>query len=201
MLSIEKAQEYWAERAERYGGMAVGFNCEESVKQELHHRERAEHIFTVVSRNIPTLDYGCGIGRFCKEFKYYVGADMTKRLIDIAKYQNPQKTFIWLPEPWLGFEATTVAQSAEQVFTCTVLQHCSNELVMKIFESIKELKQLTVFSLYEKNNDDTLPHVISRTSNQYVDLMKEVGWNARLLSSSTHTIHNELHTLSVIEVN
>lgn len=197
MLNEHVAKEYWEERASQFGEAAVGFNSGlDSEKQEEEYRVRKKFIFNFLSREYRTLDYGCGIGRYSADFTQYMGVDMTKTMIKMAEARNPKGLFVSLLNPWI----TNKFEFPEMVFTATVLQHCNSILVSKIVDSFHNLPNLKKMAFYEKNNGDQKPHVISRTTKDYLDIIEGALWKVIRYTSHTHTVHGENHTLSVFTV-
>jgi len=196
MLSEKTAPSYWEERAKKFDKRAVGFDSRQLEEQEINYSLRRSFIFNHLNSSTPTLDYGCGVGRYAKYFRNYMGCDLTKQLLDIAGKENPNTAFFHLKEPWINEDNALLASRTEQIFTATVLQHCDDELVAKIIKSFSHFPLLHRLCFYEKNNGDVKPHVVSRNSKEYYDLVNCAGFFIKNSESYTHSIHGELHTLS-----
>lgn len=213
MLKEQEAKKYWEERAEKLNECAVGFGDQNLEKQNVLYEERKKHIFKYVSRLIPTIDYGCGIGRYAKEFLgEYVGYDITKKLLNIARQNNSDKSFILLEQPYftppedgkceLLLDSDKGTSWFEQFFTATVLQHCHDEVVVKLFKSIKENvgAQDFTFCLYENSCKFEKPHVIGRYPERYYAMVAEAGFKVLDFDYYPHIVKGEEHSLIRIKV-
>lgn len=207
MIKETEVKEYWAERAAKFKEAAVGFDSHKNThKQNMEYQERKKFIFSHINpKHGMVLDYGCGVGRYANDFTNYVGVDMTEGLLNIAKENNPRKLFFLLEKPYI---TTNVArklrlnkQPITKVFTATVLQHCSAALVLKIFRSIYEFigSKGIEFYLYEKDNDDLKPHVVSRLGRQYLEILYSAGFRVTCVEHHSHTVHKEKHSLHIIQ--
>lgn len=207
MIKEQDAQSYWKERAEKYKDAAVGFDSNKNMdKQNLEYLIRKSFIFNHINPKIGViLDYGCGIGRYSNDFCNYIGVDMTHLLLEYARENNPSGIFLLLEKPYIttkiAKQIRELVQPIDTIFTATVLQHCDDELVLKIFSSFYEhigRKNMT-FILYEKDNHDRKPHVVSRHSTQYVQLLTDGGYNIKAVNHYTHMVHREIHSLHIIK--
>src|SRR5436190_1485775 len=72
MLEEEQVRPYWEARSSHQGARTVGFANSAMDVQDEHHQQRREFIFAHCPRHLPTLDYGCGIGRYAEEFDTYM---------------------------------------------------------------------------------------------------------------------------------
>jgi SAM-dependent methyltransferase len=203
MLNEDQAKSYWEDRAKTHQESAVGFDCRAIEEQDINYNIRTNFIFKNLDTYLPTLDYGCGIGRYAQQFSKYVGADMTKELIKLARKRNKGKRFVHLSHPYLTEVETFNIRykfDIEQVLTTTVLQHCDDELVIKILKSFKDnLLGLKRLCFYEKDAGDKKPHVISRSTLDYMTLLSEAGIHTNG-NCKSHIVHNEKHTLSVFNI-
>lgn len=203
LLNQNNVQSYWKERAIKFKAEAVGFDCKPKNQQDFNYQLRQDFIMPKIRTSVPTLDYGCGIGRYAKCFESYIGVDITEELIPIAIKNNPTQIFCHLDEPYLDdsiAETIYEVKKPEQVFTATVLQHCDDDLVIKIIHSFNKIPSINNFLFYEKDNRDAKAHVVSRSTIQYRNLINKAGYYVKSMSSRPHIIHNEKHTLSIFKV-
>lgn len=130
------------------------------------------------------LDYGCGVGFFCKLFnkKKYVGMEINKKFLNRAKIVNKGYNFISINE----HELNKYKKKINAVLVNNVFHHLSNKQVhdaLKLIgrNSIKKTKILII--------EPTLPKKIFslqfflkaldignyiRTSNEYKKLLKNI---------------------------
>lgn len=199
MINENNVIQYWHNRSKIYGSKAVGFDAKEDINSSL--TEMRKDLFKKFIRlSLPTLDFGCGIGKYSDLFPKYFGVDITDYLLKKAKFYHKDKSFFILNKPYLTDKFRKYFYSVEQVFTSTVLQHCNDDLIIKIFKSFLMLYNLNYINLYEKNNNDTKPHVKSRCTQEYHNLLIDSGFYIKQINSHTHTIHGENHTLSIFKV-
>ena len=200
-IKTDEVIEYWRDRAEQSKSAAVGFDAKNLTKQDERYGERNEFLFGPIDTSIHTLDYGCGIGRYSSMFDNYLGVDITLELLKIAKRNNPTKKYMQLSHPFLTKTHKDYSKVA-QIITTTVLQHCEDKLVQIIFDSMFEhIKQKgLVFSIYEKDDGISKPHVASRSPVQYGQMIQEAGYVAKFMENKSHMIHGEKHTLTIIGV-
>lgn len=215
MLGEEEAIDYWQKRASKLGKNAVGFGDQKLHIQEALYRERKDFIFTHLKRNYDTLEYGCGIGRYASEFHgNYLGVDISPELLAIAIKENPGKAFSYIDKPYLPDQfADTNEVDIECIFTATVLQHCSDELVMKILQSFKKYNDKRIHFLedneyplhlafYENSEGFEKPHVKGRKPEQYLQMVISAGFKIKGegLIIETHTVKKEKHSLTIMQV-
>jgi len=145
---------------------------------------------------LPTLDYGCGIGRYSDVFQDgYLGVDITPELLDYARKLNPTRDYKQLEHPWLhGIEF-----EFSLFFTATVLQHNDDETVKKIFASLSAYKKEDFFIALYENSQAKAPHVKGRSSDEYVQLVK-TQFDVKFVWSYKHKTHGEEHTLTMIDL-
>ena len=192
MIQEDNQKEYWKNRSDKQGRLTVGFNGANNLQQEINYNIRKDFIFSYVP-DIITLDYGCGIGRYSDRFTDYLGVDITENHINIALKEHPDKDFILLPNT--NYDSA-IDFDFEQVFTATVLQHCSDESVSQIFESISKKNPKATLCLYE-NSQVKSETVCARTSQEYYKLAKKY-FNISTIKSYSHKIHGEEHTLTIL---
>lgn len=205
MLSETDAKKFWAERAHKHQAQAVGFDAGANAKKnDAEYEERFDFVFQhLLHASVPTLDYGCGVGRYAHHFPNYLGLDATGELLTIAKGLNPSKNFQLIEGVYPSEEEICRVRAEfkpERIFTATVLQHCSDDLVVQVLRSLLPIDTVVTFALYEKDNGDTKPHVISRRCSDYYDLLNRAGWFIKDYKTYSHKIHKEIHTLSVFSV-
>lgn len=198
MIKEKDVIEYWRCRVEKYGERAIGFNNQDMKAQDEHHKVREEFIFKNCPTDLLTLDYGCGIGRYVHRFNDYCGIDITERLIDIAKVNHPDKRFVQIKQSYLILDLD-IDNDFELFFTANVLQHNSDEVVLKIVESvIPYMKDKCIFSIYENSyiDGDTCK---KRTSDEYIILMEQ-NFVVKSFNSWSHVIHGAEHTHTLVKV-
>lgn len=189
-ISKNGVKKYWDQRSLRQGPLATGEGTDMLI-QEMQHVDRSLFIQPHIRTDLKTLDYGCGLGRFSLMFLNYIGCDITQSFLDYAKSTKPQKTFIKIEVgevPNVDFEV---------FFTCTVLQHNSDEMVWEIF---KKLPKGIFLYLYENNEPGTSLHVKGRSPQDYFQLLLDAKHDPVLHDSREHTIHGEKHTLSIFSI-
>ena len=201
MLNEEKSMEYWKNHSAKLGERAVGFGDKDMNQQDAIYKIVKEFIFRYVDFRLDTLDYGCGIGRHTPNFTgKYLGIDMTENMIYMANKRNPGRHYIWNNSPYLNDENIDFTW-IEQFFTATVLQHCDDDLVKKILESLHYQKRKGfTFALYENSAGFKKPHVIGRNPNEYVKFMEEVGFHVKDILITTHLSKGEPHSLIKVRV-
>ena len=202
-MGLTKAEipNYWTTRAQDYDrrrwwgpGAATP---EEHIKQVA---DRAEFIFETCPRTLRTLDYGCGIGRYSKYFEAdkYRGVDISGPYLEIARKDNPGREFVQIASPvW----DELLDWDIEIFFTATVLQHCSDEVVDRLFANLaKKQPNRFALSLYEYANPAwTCRQTMGRTPAEYV---KMVGKHFHIVSSMSqdHMIHGTCCAHTIISV-
>ena len=168
ILTEEGVRTFWEERAAHDGVRATGHCNHTLAEQDERYRKRKEFIFTNCPRNLRTLEYGCGIGRYAEDFKCYLGVDFTGSLLDIAKKEHPKARFILLHNSYLDCE---LYFEPELIFTANVLQHNPDDVVLKIFKSFTDIiSHDIIFGLYE-NIYVQSGHMRGRTGEEYVELI------------------------------
>lgn len=213
MLREREAQEYWKERASKLKKKAVGFGDQTLKTQDAIYAQRKNFIFQYVSRLSATIDYGCGIGRYADDFLgKYVGYDMTKELLEIAKNNHPDRKFIHLKQPYFSppeegkieliLDRDKGSSWFDQFFTATVLQHCHYDVVMKLLKSIKwdvKARDFT-FCFYENSCKFEKPHIVGRSPDQYWAMVHDAGFTIVDFDYHTHELKREAHSLTRIKV-
>ena len=169
MLTKSKVKKYWRDRVDEHGGRAVGFDNLPMGVLEAEDRVRKEFIFTRCPKNLKTLDYGCGIGKYAEDFESYSGVDITWKLIEIARQEHLGKMFFVLDD----IKLSETSMTFELFFTATVLQHNPDDVVLDIIESVKNARPSNLmFSLYEIA-DVQAPHVRGRDAEAYVEMVSK----------------------------
>lgn len=192
MLEENKVKEYWDNRSKQQGKGTVGFCNVPLSEQDKNYEMRKEFIFRICPNSVPTLDYGCGVGRYSQCFSdQYLGVDVCETLLDIAEEENKNKEFLLLGDPRLprdfSFEFLLF-------FTATVLQHNSDGVVRDIFSSLRDScpqNKLVFFSIYENSfaNGDTIK---GRSCQEYSEIISEFFSVISPIYRS-HSIHGEKH--------
>jgi SAM-dependent methyltransferase len=195
---MKKSQilDYWKNRAENQKERTVGWNGISIEKQDITYQQRKDFIFKFCPRNLKTLDYGCGIGRYAMEFNEYLGVDITHQLLKIAKKRNPTKTFQQLNE----LNLTGINFIPELFFTATVLQHNPDDVVEGIFKSLSLIKsENMMLCLYENSSDKNI-HMHPRSSSDYIDIVSKF-FTIKNSKGDKHTLHKtSVHDITIIEV-
>lgn len=181
-MSLNNIEEYWDNRYNKQGFLTVG-NYQNLKEQDQEYKEKQDFIFTHCPTNLRTLDYGCGVGRYSRFFDYYIGIDITKKAIELAKQYNPDAQF---------YNTDKINFEFELFFTATVLQHCSDKIVNDIFNKISDRKNITL-CLYENSTKGESEHVKGRDSYDF-GYFKIIEYK-----KYKHVIHNEEHTLHLIK--
>lgn len=196
-MAIPKSEvvDYWARRSEAQGARTVGFNNTPLEDQDRRYKKRHDFIFPFLDPKKTTLDYGCGIGRYTHFFEKsnYIGADITTKLLDIARSSYPNYNFLKIENvgdvPDLSFDV---------FFTATVLQHNADETVRLIFKNLQKIKNTNIqFVLYE-NDQTECSHVQRRTPHEYLDMVSDF-FKVTNFECDSHVIHGEKHSLAKID--
>jgi trans-aconitate methyltransferase len=200
MLSEQDSLSYWRERSNRLQECAVGFADKNLSQQNLFYLNVKRFIFTYVSRMAPTVDYGCGIGRHSEGFLgKYLGIDMIQNMISLAKKNNPDKNYICSDSPFIP--STIDITWMKIFFTATVLQHCDDDLVIKILKSVySQIDKNFTFVLYENSEMFVKSHIIGRHPSIYEEFLKCAGFVIKNLQIHSHTNYKEEHSLLIAEV-
>lgn len=194
---------YWEERAKKSGAAAVGFDAKNKMAQNARYHDRRIFLNAYLDKVGFTLDYGCGIGRYSDLFDptRYLGADITMGLISLALKENPKHSYMHLSDPWIS-DWNLKIPAVTQIFTATVLQHNSDEVIQKIFDCFYEFipNKAIRFVMYEKNvpGEEPKPHVQSLPTNKLAVMIQRAGYTVEDIFCNDHYIHNENHTLSII---
>lgn len=199
MLNEKNIINYWKERTEKQKELTVGFSQHSKVEQDILYKEKNNFIFSKIDSNKRTIDYGCGIGRCSMYFnnKRYLGVDITEKLLDIAIKNNPNYNYKLLLNPFL----TNLNFDFELFFTSTVLQHNDDNLVMKIFESLRDIKKNGFeIVLYENTNDSVNSnHMCFRKKDDYKNIVK-LYFNINEYFYYDRIDHLEQHSLMIFKV-
>jgi hypothetical protein len=130
------------------------------------------------------------------EKEKYMGVDINPNIIGVAKNKYPNRNFfVYVP---FEFNVEVVMFNPQTIFTCTVLQHCDDEFVKKIFESFIRLFndqriQKRCFYFYE-NSKARVSHVCGRSFEEYYNLLN-IYFEIEEWHTKTHIVHNEKHTV------
>lgn len=197
-IPFNKVISYWEKKTSEQKKNAVGF-ANELVKQDKNYQIRFDFIIPKIDTTLKTLDYGCGIGRYANFFNpdKYIGIDITKELLHIAICDNPEYDFKLQTIPDLS-EFTNI--DFDQFFSCTVLQHNTDNGVDKILSSLKKLKpkNLTIVLYENTTNAQNIEFVNFRTIKDYKDFIEKYykikNWNYY-----KHIIHGHEHSLIIFK--
>lgn len=200
-LTSAEIPSYWTRRAQQYtekGNWGPGAATPEQHVEQV--AVRADFIFSTCPRNLRTVDYGCGIGRYAQYFppSQYRGLDISTPYLDIARKENPEHRFLQLGSPsWT--EAWD--WDFELFFTATVLQHCSDTVIDGLLASLAAKKRdKFTLSLYEYANPKWISRqTIGRPAHEYTAM---VAKHFQVLGSGTqsHMIHAACHAHTMIDV-
>ena len=195
-LTEEGVRVYWEKRAKRDGVRATGHRSFTLQGQDERYKIRKQFIFAYCPRHLRTLDYGCGIGRYAKDFEHYLGIDFTESLLAIARERCPTAKFLKLNSSSLDCE---LGFNPELIFTSCVLQHNPDDVVLKIFESLVPIvKGNIIFGLYE-NTETQSGHMRGRTGKEYVEMISSY-FKVNEWKSYSHRMSEE-HAFTLIEGN
>lgn len=92
-----------------------------------------EQIKDFVRQDLPTLEIGCGTGRWASYFKNdYVGIDISQKLVEYAieKYGNTKNQFFYRQD--IRGTHPTFMDVPGQIFTYTALEHIPTEDIGKL---------------------------------------------------------------------
>lgn len=196
MLKENIVKKYWETRATEHGARAVGYKNRPLDQQKIEHERKSKFIFSHCLTKLKTLDYGCGVGNFASEFEKYLGVDIIKEFIDIAKNLHPNKNFRLLKQPYLDGK---LGFKPELFFTVTVLQHNSDELIDKILASLARLSRKPFhFCLYE-NAQTNCFHVKARAPEDYKNMIAKY-FNVTYFKFHRDISYKEKHDLTLIGV-
>ena len=204
-LKLGEAKSYWNKRSSTQKKLTVGYVGNSTLaKQDKEYQEKIDFVSPFINPSLKTLDYGCGAGRWAFLFENYLGVDITENLLNIAKEENPTKSFYQLKEPYLSAndDQTTLdyLSEVEQFFSSTVLQHCDDNLVSKIFETMSIFKNTDIdFVLYETTIKKGAYHNKGRTLEQYISLMSPY-FEVKSKVESEHKVHGQPHAVFLIKV-
>lgn len=194
-IEIGSIKKYWEDRANRQGYLTVGTSIDEFYQDE-EYKEKQDFIFSHLPINLRTLDYGCGVGRYSKFFDKYLGVDITKPLLNIAKQMNPDKDYVLMETPY----DINMKYDFELFFTSTVLQHNSDDVVSKLFFEISQIKKRYLcLAFYENSIIEESYHVKGRNMFDYKKLLS-LFFDIQSFEYYPHIVHGEEHTLSIFTV-
>lgn len=193
-LTEESVLNYWKVRSASDGMRATGHAAYTLVEQNKRYEIRKEFIFNFCPKILRTLDYGCGIGRYVKDFKHYLGVEMTGSILSRAKRRCPKAMFLKLKSPFLERKLNF---KPELIFTANVLQHNPDNLVLKIFESFVPIVEDDIMFGFYENIEVQARHVRGRTGEDYVDMIRKF-FKVYEWESQTHKM-NEEHAFTLIK--
>jgi len=194
-LNEKGAKDYWRDRAKRDGVRATGHCGYSLAGQDERYRIRKNFIFSFCPRHLRTLDFGCGIGRYSGDFKNYLGVDFTESLLIIAKERCPKARFLLLEGPYIDCKLDF---DPSLIFTSCVLQHNSDDAVLKIFEYFAAIvKKNITFGFYE-NTETQSGSMRGRTGEEYMEMI-ETYFKVDEWVSYAHRMSEE-HAFTLIEV-
>lgn len=205
-LSEERAYDYWINRFDNQKESVVDFVKHDRGQAEDLFQERVRFFFegeVSCPRNLRTLDFGCGIGRYSIFFDKYLGLDLNDKIVECASAGHPDKSFCIYEKENRG---NTVFHFNEQVkqfnpqlfFTSTVLQHCNDNFVLRIFNSLYSIMRENEFTFFLYENDQVQQsHVCGRPPDRYA---KMIGYffGIKEVQTKSHIVHGEKHTITKI---
>jgi ubiquinone/menaquinone biosynthesis C-methylase UbiE len=195
-LNHLEVKEYWRKRSSSQKELTVGFaGHQNKTLQDNEYKTKIDFIEHYIDKNLATIDFGCGIGRWAYLFNNYLGVDITENLLNIAREKYPDKNFLLTKTPTLPL----INYKFSQFFTSTVLQHCDDHLVDKIIKSLHTLKQTDFSIVLYENSSVQLSHVNGRKPEIY-KCMFEKYFNLKSFQFDTHTVHNEVHSVTILLV-
>lgn len=206
-LSEERAYNYWKERYADQKDSVVDFVKHSTEQAESLFQERIKFFFeegdVLCPRNMRTLDFGCGIGRYSIFFEKYLGVDLNDKIVEHAQKQYTGKRFCVYEKETKSnmavfhFPPEVKEFNPQLFFTSTVLQHCNDNFVLRIFNSLQQIinKEIVLY-LYE-NEQAQQDHVCGRTPDRYA---KMVGYflGIKSVQTKSHVVHGEKHTITKI---
>lgn len=198
-IKESEVKDYWHKRSTIQGNATVGFVGNSLSQQDNEYNEKINFVKKNINTNLKTLDYGCGIGRWSKCFNEYLGIDITNNLLKIAINENKNKDFILLDKPYITNYSDINNFNFEQFFTSTVLQHCDDNLVDKIFQNLFQIKQSDFDIFLYENSSVKAPHVNGRKPDTYHKIISKY-FNIKLFEEFSHIVHNEEHSITKIKV-
>lgn len=107
------------------------------------------------------LDLGCGYGRIAKYINNYTGADLSPDLLNIAKKQNPDKTFVECDGRSLPFEDNEFNWTVIISLKTMIIENCGEELWNQIKQEIKRVSSKCLMLEY----GDLFPETSGRVRN------------------------------------
>jgi trans-aconitate methyltransferase len=195
-LNHLEVKEYWKKRSSSQKELTVGFAGHKNKKlQDNEYKTKIDFMIPYINKNLATIDFGCGIGRWADLFDDYLGIDITENLLNIARENYPDKHFFLTNTPTLP----SVSYKFSQFFTSTVLQHCDDHLVDKIIKSLHALKQSDLAIVLYENSSVQLSHVNGRKPEIYKSMFEKY-FNIKSFQFDTHVVHNEAHSVTVLSV-
>lgn len=193
-LNYNEAKQYWQERSSQQKELTVGFGSNKTIAaQDDEYNTKINFVKPYLDIHLPTLDYGCGIGRWSHLFNNYLGVDLTENLINIARERHVNKKYLLLEEPTL----TTLDFHFSQFFTSTVLQHCDDNLVSCIIKSLYNLKHDDLNIILYENTHVQASHVNGRSPETYKNMFERY-FKIKAFEFNSHYVHGEEHSVTSI---
>ena len=193
-MSVSNVKEYWSNRYAKQGYLTTGFNGHNEKQMEQNYNERIEFIQHKINWKIDAeliLDFGCGVGRYfpmLEGYGNYYGYDVNQWAIDLCnnKLSRLDKSELEFNNEFSNEEP----ESCTTLFTSTVLQHNTDEEVLRI---LTKYKSAEVFLLYEFTGKSNAPHMASRSVEDYERLSGK-----ELKEFYSHITHGEQHSLIIL---
>lgn len=207
-LGEGSAYTYWTNRYADQKEKLVDFVKHTPEQAESLFQERIKFFFedenVCCPRNLCTLDFGCGVGRYSTFFENYLGVDLNDKIVEYAQEQFPSKKFcVYEKEnrssiPTFHFPPEVKKFNPQLFFTSTVLQHCNDSFVLRIFDSLQSVisGNKLIFFLYE-NEQAQQSHVCGRSPDRYTQMV-EYFFIVKSVESKSHIVHGEKHTITKI---
>ena len=174
-------KEYWIDRWRVEGPKATELSGATREEQSQIDRIRADFLFGPIPTDRPTVDFGCGFGKWANYFREYMGMDWNPRAREEAERRNPGKLFVAPIEIWTDNIL---------IFTANVLQHNDFEGVKKILSFFQG--RSVEFWAYEIEGVQ-LSHVFGRTPKDYRKIFEGFGFQPGAVFS--HRVHGQVHNL------
>jgi SAM-dependent methyltransferase len=199
-LLMQNLRQYWVDRYASQKEIAVGYG---GLAENVQHRllaEKQDFILGYLDTSKVTLDYGCGTGLYSHLFRpeRYLGVDITREFIDIARVSHPDYRYQVADDLLPG----EVMPGFEQFFTVNVLQHNSDYIVAGIFQALAAIRAAGfTLALYENSQTSRRHtyHMRFRQPQEYLTFVAE-HFTVKAWQHWEHVVHNEQHSFIRIEV-
>ncbi len=178
-------QKYWEMRASISKGDVYKAVCvftlpyEENLALEKVERYAMRLILKGINlRGAKVVDLGCGVGRWTDFFKrkgvFYIGVDVSKTMLKIAKERFPSSHFLKVDSIRLPFKDSVI----DLIFSINVLQHNfyehQNKLISEMIRVTKKGGFILLFEGISAKNSQTSYNMFPRTVKNWI---KEVERN------------------------